>query len=62
MRSIPYARCFLKGEERTENITLQGYNGGVPVPHQNFYNDPFAQRLVFDALAHPGLANPGRFF
>jgi triacylglycerol lipase len=24
---IPYTRCFLKGEERTENITLQDYNG-----------------------------------
>lgn len=59
---IPYTRCFLRGTERTRNITLQRYNGGLPVTHQNIYNDPFAQRLVFDALANPGPANPKRAF
>lgn len=59
---IPYTRCFLRGTERTRNITLQRYNGGLPVTHQNIYNDPFAQRLVFDALANPGPANPQRAF
>jgi triacylglycerol esterase/lipase EstA (alpha/beta hydrolase family) len=59
---IPYTRCFLRGTERTSNITLQRYNGGLPVTHQNIYNDPFAQRLVFDALANPGPANPARAF
>src|SRR5215210_1621588 len=59
---IPYTRCFLKGKERTENITLQNYNGGAPVTHQNIYNDPFAQKLVFDALANPGPADPERAF
>ncbi len=59
---IPYTRSFLKGKARTENITLQDYNGGLPVTHQNIYNDPFVQELVFDALANPGPANPGRAF
>lgn len=59
---IPYTRCFLRGTERTRNITLQRYNGGLLVTHQNIYNDPFAQRLVFDALANPGPANPNRAF
>lgn len=59
---IPYTRCFLKGERRTENVTLQNYNAGLPVTHQNIYNDPFAQKLVFDALANPGPANPERAF
>lgn len=59
---IPYTRCFLRGTERTENITLQDYNGGLPVTHQNIYNDPFAQKLVFDALANPGPADPQRAF
>lgn len=59
---IPYTRCFLKGEERTENITLQDYNGGLVVTHQNIYNDPVAQRFTFDALANPGPANPERVF
>ncbi|HET7478903.1 MAG TPA: alpha/beta fold hydrolase [Rubrobacteraceae bacterium] len=59
---IPYTRCFLRGTERTRNITLQKYNGGLLVTHQNIYDDPFAQRLVFDALANPGPANPKRAF
>lgn len=59
---IPYTRCFLRGQERTRNITLQRYNGGLVVTHQNIYNDPFTQRLVFDALANPGTAKPGRAF
>ena len=59
---IPYTNCFLKGTERTENITLQDYNMGAPVTHQNIYNDPFAQDLVFDALANPGPADPDRAF
>ena len=59
---IPYTNCFLKGTERTRNITLQDYNGNLPVTHQNIYNDPFAQDLVFDALAHPGPADPDRAF
>ncbi len=56
----PYTRCFLKGKERTVNLVLQNYNGGAPVTHQNVYNDPYAQALVFDALAHPGTADPQR--
>ncbi|MGB3633980.1 MAG: alpha/beta fold hydrolase [Rubrobacteraceae bacterium] len=59
---IPYTRCFLRGKKRTENITLQDYNGGLLVTHQNIYNDPFAQQLVFDALANPGPADPERAF
>jgi triacylglycerol esterase/lipase EstA (alpha/beta hydrolase family) len=59
---IPYTRCFLRGEEHTRNITLQNYNGGLVVTHQNIYNDPFAQMLVFDALANPGPARPARAF
>ncbi len=59
---IPFTRCFLKGEKRTKNITLQDHNGGLPVTHQNIYNDPFAQKLVFDALANPGPAKPKRAF
>lgn len=59
---IPYTNCFLKGTERTSNVTLQDYNGGLPVTHQNIYNDPFAQKLVFDALANPGPADPERAF
>ncbi|MBA2691016.1 MAG: hypothetical protein H0U65_00795 [Rubrobacter sp.] len=38
------------------------HNSGLPVTHQNIYNDPFAQKLVFDALANPGPANPDRAF
>jgi triacylglycerol esterase/lipase EstA (alpha/beta hydrolase family) len=59
---IPFTRCFLKGKQRTRNITLQNHNGGLPVTHQNIYNDPFAQKLVFDALANPGPAHPKRAF
>lgn len=58
---IPYTRCFLKGTERTRNITIQDYRER-PITHQNIYNDPAAQRLVFDALANPGPANPERAF
>lgn len=59
---IPYTNCFLRGDRRTANITLQDHNGGLVVTHQNIYNDPFAQQLVFDALAHPGPADPARAF
>ncbi|HEV8044183.1 MAG TPA: alpha/beta fold hydrolase [Rubrobacter sp.] len=59
---IPYTRCFLRGEERTKNLTLQDYNRGLVVTHQNIYNDPFVQKLVFDALANPGTAKPARAF
>lgn len=59
---IPYTRCFLRGKERTRNLTIQDYNADLPVTHQNIYNDPFVQRLVFDALANPGPANPRRAF
>ena len=59
---IPYTRCFLQGKKQTENITLQDYNGGLPVTHQNIYDDPFAQKLVFDALTNPGPADPRRAF
>jgi hypothetical protein len=62
---IPYTRCFLVGAERLRNITLQNHNGGLLVTHQNTYNHPSAhsaRRLVFDALANPGAARPGRVF
>lgn len=59
---IPFTRSFLRGKKRTENITLQDYNGGLLVTHQNIYNDPFAQKLVFDALDNPGPADPERAF
>src|SRR5215207_7202639 len=59
---IPYTRCFLRGEELTANLTLQDYNGGLIVTHENIYNDLYAQALVFDALAHRGPADPGRAF
>lgn len=57
---IPYTRCYLKGERRTVNLRLQRFNGGLPVTHQNIYNDPYAQALVFDALDNPGPADPRR--
>ena len=59
---VPYTNCFLRGTERTRNITIQNFNNGLPVTHQNIYNDTFVQRLVFDALANPGPANPQRAF
>ena len=59
---IPYTNCFLRGEKLTENVTLQDYNAGLLVTHQNIYNDPFAQKLVFDALGNPGPADPERAF
>lgn len=59
---IPFTNSFLEGEQRTRNIVLQDHNGGLPVTHQNIYNDPFAQELVFDALANPGPADPTRAF
>jgi triacylglycerol lipase len=59
---IPYTRCFLKGEARTETITIQDYNGGLMVTHQNIYNDPVAQKFIFDALANPGPADPERVY
>lgn len=59
---IPYTNCFLRGAKQTANITLQDYNGGLVVTHQNIYDDPFAQALVFDALANPGPADPQRAF
>ncbi len=57
---IPYTNCFLKGTDRTRNVVIQRYNGGLVVTHQNIYNDPTAQKLTFDALANPGPANPQR--
>jgi triacylglycerol lipase len=60
---IPYTNCFLKGTERITNVTLQDYyEPDVFVTHQNIYDDPFAQALVFDALANPGPADPERAF
>lgn len=60
---IPFRNCFLKGTERTRNLILQRYKDDpLPVTHQNIYNDPTAQKLVFDALANPGTANPRRAF
>lgn len=59
---VPFTRCFLKGKLHTRNIVLQRYNGGLFVTHQNIYNDPTAQKLVFDALANPGPARPSRAF
>jgi triacylglycerol esterase/lipase EstA (alpha/beta hydrolase family) len=59
---IPFRNCFLKGTERTRNLILQRYNNDLFVTHQNIYNDPTAQKLVFDALANPGPANPQRTF
>jgi triacylglycerol lipase len=57
---IPFRNCFLKGERRTVNLVVQDYNNGALVTHQNIYNDPYAQALVFDALANPGTADPNR--
>ncbi|AHY47968.1 Lipase (class 2) [Rubrobacter radiotolerans] len=57
---IPYTNSFLKGTRLTSNITIQDYNGGALVTHQNIYNDPVAQRITLDALDNPGPANPGR--
>jgi triacylglycerol esterase/lipase EstA (alpha/beta hydrolase family) len=59
---IPYTRCFLKGRELAENITLQRYNEANVANHQDIYNDPDAQTLVFDALRRPGPARPERVF
>ena len=55
-------RLNVKGEERTENITIQDYNGGLMVTHQNIYNDPVAQKFIFDALTNPGPADPERVY
>jgi triacylglycerol esterase/lipase EstA (alpha/beta hydrolase family) len=59
---IPFKNCFLRGTERTRNLIIQRYNGGLVVTHQNIYNDPTAQKLTFDALAHRGPADPRRVF
>ena len=58
---IPYTRCFLKGEQRTVNLTLQDYyDPDVVVTHQNIYDDPIAQEFMLDALNNPGPTKPGR--
>lgn len=56
----PYTRCFLKGETRTVNLVVQNYNGGAPVSHQDIYQNPYVQALVFDALDNPGPADAER--
>jgi triacylglycerol lipase len=58
---IPYTRCFLRGKERTVNLTLQDYyDPDIIVTHQNIYDDPIAQELMLDALDNPGPTKPGR--
>ncbi len=58
---IPYTNCFLKGTERTRNLTLQKYyQPEVVVTHQNIYDDPVAQEFMLDALDNPGTAQPRR--
>ncbi|QIN83126.1 alpha/beta fold hydrolase [Rubrobacter tropicus] len=58
---IPYTRCFLKGELRTANLTLQDYyEPDLIVTHQNIYDDPIAQEFMLDALDNPGPTKPGR--
>ena len=58
---IPYTRCFLRGKERTRNLTLQDYyEPDVIVTHQNIYDDPIAQEFMLDALDNPGPTNPRR--
>jgi len=32
------------------------------VTHQNIYNDPVAQKFIFDALTNPGPADPERVY
>jgi hypothetical protein len=59
---IPYTRCFLKGTELTENVTLQRYNEANFANHQDIYNDPDAQKLVFNALRRHIPAKPERVF
>jgi hypothetical protein len=59
---IPYTRCFLKGTELTENVTLQRYNEANVANHQDIYNDPHAQKLVFNALRRHRPAMPERVF
>lgn len=46
----------------TENVTLQRYNEANVADHQDIYNDPDAQKLVFHALFRPGPAKPERVF
>lgn len=59
---IPFTRCFLKGKQRTQDVTLQKYKpySDVVVTHQNIYQDPYAKALAFDALDNPGPAKPKR--
>ncbi len=58
---IPYTRCFLKGDRRTRNLTLQDYyEPDVTVTHQNIYDDPIAQEFMLDALDNPGTTDPQR--
>ena len=52
----------MKGRELAENITLQRYNEANVANHQDIYNDPDAQALVFDALRRSGPARPERVF
>jgi triacylglycerol lipase len=58
---VPYTNCFLRGERRTANLTLQDYyEPDIVVTHQNIYDDPIAQELMLDALDNPGPARAGR--
>ena len=62
---IPFRNCFLKGTGRTRNVILQNfyrkyYQTDPVVTHQNIYDDPVAQELMFDALDNPGPADPDR--
>ena len=59
---IPYTSAFLDGAPArlNSNITLQDYNPANAALHNTIYNDPDALTLVFDALEHPGPADPER--
>ena len=62
---IPFTRCFLKGDQRSINVTVQRhyrqrYGVDPVVTHQNIYDDPVAQEFMLDALDNPGPTKPGR--
>jgi triacylglycerol esterase/lipase EstA (alpha/beta hydrolase family) len=56
----PSATAPLAGGSNTANVEIQSICPGRAVHHAGLLSDPVVWELVFDAITHPGPANPSR--